>query len=93
MRQKAGRLRVLFFFTGLLFCPEGGGDMFLRNVGLCPNYTALQLRIQYFSYTLLVKPNCACGKIFVLLYDFSALSVHTARPVIHRPSPLCPAHC
>jgi hypothetical protein len=26
----------------VLFEPEGGGNMFLRNVGLSPNYTELQ---------------------------------------------------
>jgi hypothetical protein len=28
----------------LLFDPEDGGDMFLRDFGLSPNYTALKLR-------------------------------------------------
>jgi hypothetical protein len=28
------------FFLGLLFDPEDGNDMFLRIVGLWPNYTA-----------------------------------------------------
>jgi hypothetical protein len=30
------------FLLRLLFDPEDGGDMFLRNVALSPNYTALQ---------------------------------------------------
>jgi hypothetical protein len=30
------------FFLGLEFELEDGGDMFLRNVGITPNYTALQ---------------------------------------------------
>jgi hypothetical protein len=29
-------------FLGLLFDSEIGGDMFLRNVDLCPYYTALE---------------------------------------------------
>jgi hypothetical protein len=32
------------FLHDSLFDPEYGGDVFLRNVGFCPNYTALQLR-------------------------------------------------
>jgi hypothetical protein len=31
-----------FFLFGLLFYPENGGDMFLWNIGVSPNYTALQ---------------------------------------------------
>jgi hypothetical protein len=30
------------FLLLLLSNPEGGGDIFIRNVGLFPNYTALQ---------------------------------------------------
>jgi hypothetical protein len=30
------------FSLGLLVDPEDGGDIFLRNVGLSPNYTVLQ---------------------------------------------------
>jgi hypothetical protein len=30
------------FLFNLLFDPEDGGDMFLRNFGLCPKYTVLQ---------------------------------------------------
>jgi hypothetical protein len=30
------------YLHGLLFYPEDGGDMFLRNVGHLPNYTPLQ---------------------------------------------------
>jgi hypothetical protein len=32
------------FLLGLLLEPEDEGEMFFRNVGLCPNYTALQHR-------------------------------------------------
>jgi hypothetical protein len=32
------------FFLGLLFNPENGSDMFLRNDGFSPRYTALQPR-------------------------------------------------
>jgi hypothetical protein len=32
------------FLLGLLFDPEDGGYMFIRNVGLSPNYTTLQPR-------------------------------------------------
>jgi hypothetical protein len=34
---------------GLIFDPEGDGDMFLRNVGLSPNYTELQQEDLYSS--------------------------------------------
>jgi hypothetical protein len=37
----------LSFLLRLLFHPENGGDVFLRNVGLSPSYTALQLIIPY----------------------------------------------
>jgi hypothetical protein len=58
------------FLLGLLFNAEDGGDMFLRNVGLSPNYKALQPRRPYFSlsesifiifftsmYRVIVPPN------------------------------------
>jgi hypothetical protein len=32
------------YLLGLLFDPEDVGDIFLRNVGLSPNYKALQPR-------------------------------------------------
>jgi hypothetical protein len=35
---------------GLFFGPEDGGDMFIRNVGLSPIYTASQPRRPYTSY-------------------------------------------
>jgi hypothetical protein len=38
------------FFLGLLFDPEGGGGMFLRNAGLSTNYAALVPRNPYSSY-------------------------------------------
>jgi hypothetical protein len=34
---------------GLFFDLEDGGDMFLRNVGLSPNYTALQARRMFLD--------------------------------------------
>jgi hypothetical protein len=37
------------FQYGLLFNPEDGGDMCLRNIRLPSNYTALQLRKLYSS--------------------------------------------
>jgi hypothetical protein len=37
------------FLLGLLFDPEDEGDMFLRNIGLSPYYTALQARRPYSS--------------------------------------------
>jgi hypothetical protein len=37
--ETGGKLSKLSLF-GLLFDPEYGGDMFLRNVGFSPNYTA-----------------------------------------------------
>jgi hypothetical protein len=37
------------FLLGILFNPEDEDDVFLRNVGLSPNYNILQLRRQYSS--------------------------------------------
>jgi hypothetical protein len=37
------------FSLDILFDPEDGCDVFLQNVGLPPNYTALQLRTLYSS--------------------------------------------
>jgi hypothetical protein len=37
---------------GLLVSPEDGVTIFLRNIGLPPNYTALQPRTPQFSYSL-----------------------------------------
>jgi hypothetical protein len=42
---------VQHFFIGLLFDPEDGGNMFLRNVGLRRNYTVLQSRRLNFMLT------------------------------------------
>jgi hypothetical protein len=54
------------FFLGLLFTPEDGGDIFLRNVGFSPNYMATAVRtsnpaiICYFRSfpQLFVNPIC-----------------------------------
>jgi hypothetical protein len=43
------RLASAGFLLGLLFDPEVGSDMFLRNVELPPNYIALQPRRQFPS--------------------------------------------
>jgi hypothetical protein len=37
------------FMLGLLLGPEDRGNIFLRNAGLCPNYTALQFRRSHSS--------------------------------------------
>jgi hypothetical protein len=37
------------FLFGLLFKPKDGGDMFLQNVGLSPDCTALQNKRSYSS--------------------------------------------
>jgi hypothetical protein len=41
------------FLLGLLLDPEDGGDMFLRNIWLSPNYMALRRRGSS-AYLLLV---------------------------------------
>jgi hypothetical protein len=38
------------FLLGVLFGPEDGDDIFLRNVTLSPNYTALQLKMPFSSF-------------------------------------------
>jgi hypothetical protein len=38
--------------------PEDGGEMFLRNVGLPPNYTSLQLFIIFFDFFMNVFSIC-----------------------------------
>jgi hypothetical protein len=38
--ETGGKLSKVSLF-GLMFDPEYGGDIFLRNVGFSPNYTAL----------------------------------------------------
>jgi hypothetical protein len=40
------------YLLGLLFEPEAGGEIFLRNVEVSPNYTALQHRRPYSSWNL-----------------------------------------
>jgi hypothetical protein len=39
------------FLLGLLFDPKDGGDMLRRNVGFSMNYTALQPRRPYHSWS------------------------------------------
>jgi hypothetical protein len=54
------------FMLGVLFFPECGDDMFLRNVGLSAIYTALQSRRQGFvpvrgmTIKFANSPPCAC---------------------------------
>lgn len=43
-RARTGPMSGFCFFLGLLFDPEDGGVMLLRNVVLSPNYTELQIR-------------------------------------------------
>jgi hypothetical protein len=44
------------FLLALFFCPEDGGDMFVRNVGISPNYTALQPRQFHTHHCERLKP-------------------------------------
>jgi hypothetical protein len=45
-KKPVAELRLLPAFVGtLLFDPEDGGDIFVRNVWLSPNYTALPPKI------------------------------------------------
>jgi hypothetical protein len=44
LRQLAVQPASAGFMLVLLFDPEVAGDIFSRNVGLSPNYTALQPR-------------------------------------------------
>jgi hypothetical protein len=39
-RREEASKKILYacFFLGLLFDPEGGGDVFIRNAGLLPTY-------------------------------------------------------
>jgi hypothetical protein len=52
LRRSGGRYHLLSpacagFFLGVLVDLEYGGDKFVRNVGLSPNYTVLQPRKPY----------------------------------------------
>jgi hypothetical protein len=44
VENKQALILYLHFLLGLSFIPEDGGDVFLRNDGRSPNYTALQPR-------------------------------------------------
>jgi hypothetical protein len=56
---EASKLSLLHASTTLLlvlvFGPEDGGNVFLRNVGLSPNYTTLYLRSPYFLHIKCLK--------------------------------------
>jgi hypothetical protein len=43
---------------GLNFKPEDGGNKFLRNVTLCPNYTNYNIEVR----TLLILPSLQCNQ-------------------------------
>jgi hypothetical protein len=49
-KESSKKLASIFgLLLGLLFDHEDGSDIFLRNVGLFPKYTALQRRKLYSS--------------------------------------------
>jgi hypothetical protein len=52
----------LCFLFGLLFQHEDGGDMSVRNIGVSPNYMALQTRTPCSSLGLMLvrKGGCVC---------------------------------
>jgi hypothetical protein len=45
------------FLLGLLIIPENDGDMALRNVRVCPNYTELQAKRPHSSFLNYEKLN------------------------------------
>jgi hypothetical protein len=52
--KERGMQRYAYFLLGFLFYSEDRSDTFLRNISeLLPNYTALELRTLYSSYTSL----------------------------------------
>jgi hypothetical protein len=53
-RQLSARFCWIIAWLASPHDPEFGANMFLRNVRLCPNYTALQSRKQYCSGLLFI---------------------------------------
>jgi hypothetical protein len=65
----ACHLLLTGFLLGLLFDPEDGDDMFLRRVGIFPNYAALRPQ-RHILHTNIVKNKKLCGKhmaVFVFI--------------------------
>jgi hypothetical protein len=59
------------FLLCLLFAPEDGGDIFLQNIGLSPDYMVLHLRRSESSQSMLwelqFKPLEQCSKLRIWL--------------------------
>jgi hypothetical protein len=59
-----GRELCFCLLLGFLFDPEDGVDIFLRNVGLSPNYTALLLTRPYSSSDGVPSCNTDMSEVF-----------------------------
>jgi hypothetical protein len=54
IRHQTESTQLIICFAGFSFCllfyPQNGGDMFLWNIGISPNYTALQGEAKHWKY-------------------------------------------